>query len=211
MVIENPQRIEYDPEKCIGCDKCVYVCPYDAIEAKPLSTPYIHASKCKACGLCTVICPHLAMQIKDFESEQINSAIMEYGSRLKELKEKGKPVILVFCCQWAEFPALDRVENGFLKENAAIIEIPCFSALDPVHVLQALNIGFDGVLAIVCSDDDCKARESRDFVEEGIRTLKFALKKLNLDGKFVIRKTHPRYMERFEEKLEFFLEVLANG
>ena len=206
-IIENPQQIEYDAKKCVGCDKCVYVCPYNAIEAQPLATPYIHPDKCKGCGLCTVICPHLAMQMKNFESERISSTI---ATKLEELKEKNHPAILVFCCQWAEFSALDDVGDGFLRENAAVIEIPCFSALNPVHVLQAISLGFDGVLAIVCSDNDCKAKESRVIVEESIRALKFALKKLNLDGKFAIYKTHPRYMESLEEKVESFLEVLAH-
>lgn len=204
-IIKNPQQIEYDAKKCVGCDKCVYVCVYDAIEAQPLATPHIHPDKCKGCGLCTVICPHLAMQMKNFKSEQISSII---ATKLEELKEKNHPAILVFCCQWAEFSALD--DENVLRENAAVIEIPCFSALNPAHVLQAINLGFDGVLAVVCSDDDCKAKESRTIVEENISALKLALKKLNLDDKFAIYKTHPRYMESLEEKMESFLEVLAH-
>ena len=29
----------------------------------------------------------------------------------------------------------------------------------PVHIVNALNCGFDGVLGVVCSPDDCKMQQ----------------------------------------------------
>jgi len=208
-IIEHSHEIKYNPERCVGCDKCVYICPYDAIEAQPLSTPKIHPKKCKKCGLCTIICPHLGLQIEDFETENISSAISSYSKNVKELKNKGvSPVILVFCCQWAEFSALDNLENGFLRENVALIEIPCFSSLNPSHIAQALKSGFDGVLAVVCSDEDCQSKESRRETDESFDVLNLALRRLNLENRFSVIKTHPRYLKSFDENIDLFLKVV---
>lgn len=207
-IMEHSHEIKYDPEKCVGCDKCVYVCPYNAIEAQPLATPKIHPEKCRKCGLCTIICPHLGLQIGDFEPENISLAISNYSEKVRELKDRGMHVILVFCCQWAEFSALDNLENGFLRENVALIEIPCFSSLNPSHIAQALKSGFDGVLAVVCSDEDCRSKESRKETEESFNVLKLALRRLGLENRFSIIKTHPRYLKSFDENIETFLKVV---
>jgi len=208
-IIEHSHEIKYDPQKCVGCDKCVYICPYNAIEAQPLSTPKIHAEKCKKCGLCTIICPHLGLQIADFELESISSAISSYSEKVRKLKDKGvHPVILVFCCQWAEFSALDSIENGFLRENVALIEIPCFSSLNPSHIANALKSGFDGVMAVVCSDEDCQSKESRKETEESFDVLRLALGRLGLENRFSVIKTHPRHPKLFNESIESFLKVV---
>jgi coenzyme F420-reducing hydrogenase delta subunit/Pyruvate/2-oxoacid:ferredoxin oxidoreductase delta subunit len=207
-IIENPHQVKYDPENCVGCDKCVFVCPYGAIEAQPLATPKINTEKCNGCGLCTIICPHLGLQIEDFEPQNIELTISRYADEVNKIKKRGESAVLVFCCQWAEFSALDMVRDGFLRENVAVIEIPCYSSLNPSHVLQAFNLGFDGVMAFVCSDEDCKSRESRGQIEEGMNVLRLALRRMNLENRFIIQKSHPRYPGSFEEKLNSFLKVV---
>ncbi len=138
-LIKNTQKAVYDTEKCVGCDKCEYTCPYGAIEVLPFATPQINFDECKGCGACALVCPHLAMQIKNFEYETIFQKVEGYKSKVEELKVKGvSPLTLVFCCQWAEFPALDNRRDGFFRENIAIVEeVPCFNGLDPAYVLQA--------------------------------------------------------------------------
>ncbi len=208
-IIENPPKIVYepDPQKCVGCDKCVYICPYEAIEAQSFGTPQINYEKCVGCGLCTVICPHQSLYIRNFEPDRILSSINDYREKISQLKERGVyPIVLAFCCQWADFSGLDNASNGFLRENAMVMEIPCFSSLDPMHVLQALEIGFDDVMAIVCPDEDCKSKESRKTTERNLQVLQSVLKELNLDGHFRVHKNHPRYPEGIELNLELFFE-----
>lgn len=208
-VIENPNKVVYepDPQKCVGCDKCVYICPYDAIEALSFGTPQLDYQKCVGCGLCTVICPHQSLYMRNFEPDRISSAINDYREEVSQLRERGVyPIALVFCCQWADFTDLDNASNGFLRENVVLMEIPCFSSLDPAHVLQALEIGFDDVMAIVCPDEDCKSKESRKTVESNLQVLENALKESNLGGRFKIHKNHPRHPEGFELNLDLFFE-----
>lgn len=208
-VIENPSMVEYepDPQKCVGCDKCVYICPYDAIEAQHFGTPQIDYKKCAGCGLCTVICPHQSMYLRNFEPDRVSSAIEDYKEKIQALRERGVyPIILTFCCQWADFSGLDNVSNGFWKENVVLMEVPCFSALNPAHILQAFEAGFDDVMALVCPDVDCKSKESRKTVNKNLQALQTVLKKLNLGDRFKVHKNHPRYPEGIEVNLELFFE-----
>ena len=49
-LIKNSSKAIYHTEKCVGCDKCEFICPYDAIVAQPLATPEINPEKCRGCG-----------------------------------------------------------------------------------------------------------------------------------------------------------------
>ncbi|MGB9671907.1 MAG: hydrogenase iron-sulfur subunit [Candidatus Bathyarchaeales archaeon] len=206
-VIKYSRKVVYDTAKCVGCDKCVFICPYAAIEAEPFATPKILYDYCMGCGACALVCPHYAIQIKGFEFE---SVLKRYCDSAVRLKAEGKsPVILVFCCQWSEFSALDNPEGIFFKRNAVTLEVPCFKALDPVHVVNALKNGFDGVMAVVCSAEDCKLQEGRDTAERNMTVLKDVLKKMNMLERFELFEASPRQTGNFEENLNKFMKKVA--
>ena len=46
----------------------------------------------------------------------------------------------------AGYPDPEKMLRG---RNAMLLEVPCFKGLDPVHVINALQKGFDGVMAVV--------------------------------------------------------------
>jgi len=209
--IKISNKAVYDTQKCVGCDKCTFACPYEAIEAKPLATPEINLERCVGCGACALVCPHLAIQLKGFEYEPVSKLILDCGARAKRLKSDGvKPVVLVFCCQWSEFSALDTVNSKSLPKNAMLLEIPCFKGLDPVHVVEALYAGFDGVLAVTCAEKDCKLEEGRDTAELNAAVLKKTLSKLCLDDRFEVCTASPRYVSDFSSRLENFLGRLSS-
>jgi coenzyme F420-reducing hydrogenase delta subunit len=206
-VVKYSRKVIYETEKCVGCDKCVFVCPYSAIEAEPFATPKILFDYCMGCGACALVCPHHAIQVKDFEFE---SVLNRYGEAATKLKTEGKsPVILVFCCQWSEFQALDNPENMLFKKNAIGLEVPCFKALDPVHVVNALLNGFDGVMAVVCSAEDCKLQEGKEIAERNVTVLRDALKKMNLLERFELFEASPRRAGDFNQKLDEFFKKIA--
>jgi coenzyme F420-reducing hydrogenase delta subunit/heterodisulfide reductase subunit C len=206
--VKYSRKATYDTEKCVGCDKCVFICPYDAIEAQAFATPKILSDKCMGCGACALVCPHHAIQLTGFEFEDV---LGQYAQSAVKLKAQGKsPVVLVFSCQWSEFSALDDPESALLrKKNAITLEVPCFKALDPVHIVNALQNGFDGVAAVVCSDDDCKLQEGRDTAERNMTVLKDYLKKMKLLERFVVFETSPRSAGDFYQKLDGFFEKIA--
>jgi coenzyme F420-reducing hydrogenase delta subunit len=171
-VIKHSRKVVYDTTKCVGCDKCVFICPYKAIEAEPFATPRILEERCMGCGACALVCPDEAIEVKGFEFENV---LKRYTESAKKLKEAGvSPLVLVFACQWSEFQALDGLENRLFKRKAVTMEIPCFKALDPVHVINALQNGFDGVIAAVCPPEDCKLQEGKDTAERNVTVLKEA-------------------------------------
>jgi coenzyme F420-reducing hydrogenase delta subunit len=205
-VVKYSQKVVYDTEKCVGCDKCVFVCPYKAIEAEPFATPKILYEDCMGCGACALVCPHSAIQVKGFEFEDV---MRRYADAAKKLKEEGKfPVILVFVCQWSEFQALDNPEN--LLKKAVVMEIPCFKALDPVHIVNALRDGFDGVMAVVCPTEDCKLEEGKETAERNVTVLKDVLKKIGLLERFELFTASPRCVGDFGKKLDEFVKKIAS-
>jgi coenzyme F420-reducing hydrogenase delta subunit len=207
-VVKYSRKAVYETEKCVGCDKCVFICPYEAIEAEEFATPKINYDLCVGCGACALVCPHLAIQIKGFAFEDV---LKRYGESAAKLKAEGKfPVILVFCCQWSEFSALDDPESLLLKKKAIILEIPCFKALDPVHVVEALHSGFDGVMAVVCSEEDCKLQEGKETAERNMSVLRNTLKKMNLAERFELFTVSPRCVGEFNQKLDKFFEKIAS-
>jgi coenzyme F420-reducing hydrogenase delta subunit/NAD-dependent dihydropyrimidine dehydrogenase PreA subunit len=207
-VLKYSRKAVYETEKCVGCDKCVFICPYGAIEAEEFATPKINYDLCVGCGACALVCPHLAIEIKGFAFDDV---LKRYGESAAKLKAEGKfPVILVFCCQWSEFPALDDPESLLLKKKAIVIEIPCFKALDPVHVVEALHSGFDGVMAVVCSEEDCKLQEGKETAERNMSVLRNALEKMNLTERFELFTLSPRCVGEFNQKLDEFFEKITS-
>jgi formate hydrogenlyase subunit 6/NADH:ubiquinone oxidoreductase subunit I len=60
--VETPPRfrgkIQYEKEKCIGCELCLKVCPSGAIEFKPKEKKIkIYLARCTFCSQCNDICP----------------------------------------------------------------------------------------------------------------------------------------------------------
>ena len=51
-------KIQYDKEKCIGCQLCLKVCPSEAIEFKPEDKKIkIYLARCTFCSQCNDVCP----------------------------------------------------------------------------------------------------------------------------------------------------------
>lgn len=209
-VVKYSRKVIYDTSKCVGCDKCVFVCPYEAIEAEQFATPKVNLESCMGCGACALVCPHSAIQIEGYEFDQI---LKKYREAAAKLKGSGKsPVILVLICQWSEFSALDDSENPLFKRKGVfVLEIPCFKSLDPVHVINALHDDFDGVMAAVCSSEDCKLEKGKETAERNLAVLKDALKKMNLADRFELVNVSPRNIGEFRNKLDEFLTKIASS
>jgi len=209
-VIEKSMKAVYLTENCVGCGKCAFVCPYGAIELQPAGTPLIHEEACVGCGACAIACPHQAIQLEGYEYDHVSKLIHDYGSAVKEAKAKDrKPSLLIFSCQWSEFSALDKVKNGLLNENTAVIEVPCFKGLDPVHVIEALYSGFDGVLAVVCPEEKCKLEKGTEIAKQNAATLEKILEELNLREKFELHEATPVYVDQFESLLKEFSDKIS--
>jgi coenzyme F420-reducing hydrogenase delta subunit/ferredoxin len=210
-IIRNPMKAVYDTEKCVGCGKCVFICPYDAIEWSSIGTPEIDLEACMGCGACALVCPHQAIELKGYEYASVSHLIQRYGIMAREARSRGvTPAVMVFCCQWSEFSALDNLQTGSCRENVMFIEVPCAKGLDPVHVLEALYSGFDGVLAVTCPKEECKLEEGKETADRNLFALRKVLRHLNLENKFETCTTSPKYPGDFHSKLESFIQKVSS-
>lgn len=74
-LVANPMVAEVNERECVGCQLCVQVCPYHAIEmtttrrGKPVA--HVNPSVCKGCGLCVNACRGAAINLKGFTDQQL--------------------------------------------------------------------------------------------------------------------------------------------
>jgi len=206
-VVKFSRKAVYDVQTCVGCDKCIFICPYKAIEFESFATPKVNEEKCVGCGACQLVCPQHAIQVKGFEFENV---LKRYGTTAEQLKAKSNaPAVLAFVCQWSEFSALDNPNKVFEGKNVLALEVPCFKSLDPVHIVNALNCGFDGVMAVVCSSKDCKLQEGRATAERNLDVMLNVLKKKGMLDRFELFEESPRCAGDFNEKLDAFYRKIS--
>ena len=76
-VVEVAPTISYiDPDICIGCQGCIGLCPYGAIEFNPgLGVSEVNPAICKGCGSCAAFCPSGAARGRHFTPRQIFAEI----------------------------------------------------------------------------------------------------------------------------------------
>jgi heterodisulfide reductase subunit A len=71
----DPQVAQVNINACVGCRKCINICPYGAIEEEELRDGRIVANVietvCAGCGLCTATCPCGAIQLQHFTDNQL--------------------------------------------------------------------------------------------------------------------------------------------
>jgi len=84
-----------DSEKCIGCEECIPICPYNAIELESglilalgeqefvSNKAKINEALCKGCGTCIPKCPVRAINQKHFRNEEIMVMIDELFNNIK--------------------------------------------------------------------------------------------------------------------------------
>ena len=71
--VEVPSAIAWiDPDICAGCQTCIGLCPYSAIEIDERhAVSVVNEALCKGCGSCAGFCPSGAAQVRHFKSKQL--------------------------------------------------------------------------------------------------------------------------------------------
>ncbi len=71
-----PTISRIDPDVCIGCQICIGLCPYSAIEFdERRQVSVVNPAVCKGCGSCSGFCPSGAASCEHFKSRQIFAEI----------------------------------------------------------------------------------------------------------------------------------------
>jgi heterodisulfide reductase subunit A len=86
--VEIPSTISWiDPDICAGCQTCIGLCPYGAIEFDERHmVSVVNETLCKGCGSCAGFCPSGAARIRHFQQEQI---FAEFDGIMDALNEVG--------------------------------------------------------------------------------------------------------------------------
>ena len=75
-VAVSPMISSIDSDICIGCQVCIGLCPYTAIEFNELKgVSVVNEAVCKGCGSCSGFCPSGAARVRHFTNNQIFAEI----------------------------------------------------------------------------------------------------------------------------------------
>jgi heterodisulfide reductase subunit A len=75
-MLGNAVVAHIDPETCVGCQGCLNVCPYEAIQyLEDRKICEVNEAICKGCGACAATCPSASAQLMLFTSRQIYAQI----------------------------------------------------------------------------------------------------------------------------------------
>ena len=61
--LKNVTTLEYNVEKCIGCERCSEVCPHGVFDMSDKKARIIDKDLCMECGACSMNCPTKAIGV----------------------------------------------------------------------------------------------------------------------------------------------------
>jgi len=61
--LANVTTLEFDPEKCTGCGRCVEVCPHAVFEMRERKARITDRDLCMECGACANNCESGAIRV----------------------------------------------------------------------------------------------------------------------------------------------------
>ena len=87
-----------------------------------------------------------------------------------------KNTIVAFCCENSSLQAAEEADPNVL-EGVNIVPLPCAGKMEIIHILTALENGYDAVLVLGCPVDNCqyirgnkRARKRTDMVKETLKS-----------------------------------------
>jgi heterodisulfide reductase subunit A len=146
--LETYQPIAFvNEDYCSVCKTCISACPYNAIVVENEKIK-IREDLCMGCGICASACPAAASRLEKFTPKEISEwlyAVTKPGD------------IIALLCRWSAYNATEAAALSKIKypENVKILRVPCSGAVEPGHIIQALNSGAKGVLIGGCYPDAC--------------------------------------------------------
>ncbi len=121
-----------------------------------------------------------------------------------------KSKLLVIHCAESGKRALDRMTQiGYrLPEDIRILEMPCLGMISDVMLMEALQNGVDGIMAIGCRKDNCKHLDGNLRAEKRVARVRKLLREAEISNKSVeIFCIAPDEGKRLYEKLHSFHET----
>jgi coenzyme F420-reducing hydrogenase delta subunit len=101
--------------------------------------------------------------------------------------KEWEPKILGFLCNWCSYAGADLAGTSRIKypHNIRVIRVPCSGRVDPIFIIKALSIGFDGILVSGCHPGDCHYLKGNYHARRRFAVLRELLKYVGIDPKRV--------------------------
>ena len=167
VIEKEPLTAKLIPDLCVGCMRCVKVCPFNAIEqigapGKDGTVKIIEAA-CMGCGTCAAECNFDAIEMPYFTKEQILAQVD--AALVVDPGEK----CLVFTCNWCSYAGADLagIEKRQYPPSARIIRTMCSARFEEDFVSRAFEKGAGAVLITGCrlteTGSDCHYNYANKF------------------------------------------------
>ncbi|MEL7590481.1 MAG: hydrogenase iron-sulfur subunit [Anaerolineaceae bacterium] len=167
---KEPLTARLIPELCMGCMRCVRVCPYNAIEQIGApgkgGTVRIMEAACMGCGTCAAECSFHAIEMPYFTREQILAQVDA------ALAHNPADKCLVFTCNWCSYAGADLagIEKRQYPASARVIRTMCSARFEEEFVARAFDQGAGAVLVTGCrlteTGSDCHYNYANRLTEK---------------------------------------------
>ncbi len=149
VISKEPLTAIVDEELCIGCMRCVKVCPFGAIEPTgPVKEGVvrIHEAACMGCGTCAAECNFSAIDMPYFTKDQILAQVDA------ALEDRPAEKCLVFTCNWCSYAGADLagIEKRQYPSSARIIRTMCSARFEESFIERAFERSAGAVLITGC-------------------------------------------------------------
>ncbi len=141
-----------DIASCNGCELCVDVCPYHAIQSNgKKNAPTIITAACAGCGNCGAACPTGSIEMKHFTDIQIEAQVDAI------CEENAGEKVVAFACNWCSYAGGDFAGISRLQypTDARLIRTMCSARIDEEFIWRAFRKGAAMVLVSGCHYADC--------------------------------------------------------
>jgi F420-non-reducing hydrogenase iron-sulfur subunit len=122
-----------------------------------------------------------------------------------------EPKIVAFACNWCAYAAADLAGTSRMSypPNVELIRVMCSGMVDPIYVLRAFEMGFDGVLIAGCHPGDCHYISGNLKAEERVKALQRLLHTLGFeDGRLRLEWCSTAEGEKFATTVKEFVAKL---
>lgn len=122
-----------------------------------------------------------------------------------------RPRIISFCCRYCGYAGADLAGVSRIQypPNVQIVRIPCSGRVTPLHVLQSLRAGYDGVLIVGCHPGDCHFISGNTVCAKRVRLLEKVLEGAGRDPNVIrLEWVSASEGEKFAEVVRDFTEKL---
>jgi F420-non-reducing hydrogenase iron-sulfur subunit len=94
-----------------------------------------------------------------------------------------EPKLLGFLCRWCSYAGADLAGTSRKKypANIRVIRVPCSGRVDPLFIVKALRLGFDGVLVSGCHPGDCHYQTGNYYARRRLAITKRFLSYLGIN------------------------------